>query len=71
MNDPTKVNGAPYTRRALRAMARQIAAVMYGRGHTVGSDVVLRPGNAIWPDEIEIDVRRPDGRLSAPLLFRP
>lgn len=67
------VNGCVYTERKLRTMARAIVLRIYGPGYRVGQSVGVLEGMFYGPrsEGVLVTVRQKNGRLSAPLQFRP
>lgn len=67
------INGVAFTERQIRSKARAIVRRMYGPAYKVGQAVVVVPGAFYGPrpDAALVTVRQSDGRLSAPLQFRP
>jgi hypothetical protein len=67
------VNGCSYTERKLRTLARAIVRRMYGPGYRVGQSVGVLKGLYYGPrsEGVLVTVRQKNGRLSAPLEFRP
>lgn len=67
------VNGCAYTERRIRQIARAIVRRMYGPGHKVGLSVVVLENMCYGPrsEGVLVTVRQKNGRLDAPLQFRP
>jgi hypothetical protein len=67
------INGRAYTERRIRTLARAIVRRMYGPGYRVGQSVGVLEGMFYGPrsEGALVTVRQKNGRLSAPLQFRP